>query len=102
MKVVGEFIVVVEIRKYEDGQVEPCVEKRKPGFLKLPATVVRLKFRLDDVRMRDFASSFEIVGELQESVAFVVGSLRDVELSRGRGNTVIAFNDRHNQSSRRD
>src|SRR5713226_958796 len=100
MEIVGHLVVVVEIRKDQNGQIETAVEKRKLGFLQLPAALLHLQFRLNDVGMSNFPTVFEILGELEEALAFVCSFLRGLELLLRSRNGVIAPNHGHDQAAR--
>ncbi len=84
VEIVGEIIVVVEIRKDQNREIQTRIEQRKLCFLKLSPAIVHLKLRLDHIGMRDFAAFLEIVRQFQKAIAFVVGFLRDIELSSRR------------------
>ena len=103
MQVVGEFIAVIEIRKNEDREIQTSIEEREFRFLHLSAAIVRLKFCLDDVGMRDFAALLKIACQFQEAVAFVGSFLRRHPSFRTRrSENVIALNNGHDQTARCD
>ena len=99
MQIVGDFVVIVEIREYQDRQIEPRVEEPKLRFLQLTASFLHLQFRLDDIGMSHFAAIFEFLRKLEEALAFLRCSLRGLELQLGGGSRVIILYNGHDQAS---
>ena len=63
MKIFGKFKIVVEVGKDQHCKIEPGIQKPKLRLQQLPMAVLHLQFRLNDVGVRDFSSSFEVLGQ---------------------------------------
>src|SRR5260370_37560976 len=61
VKIFSKLKIVVEIRTDQHGKIEPGVQKSELGFEHLPAALLHLQLRLDDVGMRDFPALLEIL-----------------------------------------
>jgi len=92
-KIVCEDEVVLKIGEDQDGEIETGVEKRELSFLKLAAAILGLKFGLDGVGVSSLAAFFELLGELEEAIAFVGSAFGDVEfVLRGQSGEVTLDN----------
>ncbi len=102
VEIIGNFIVVIEVRKNQNHEIQPCIEQRKLCFLQLPPAVVHLQLRLDHIRMRDFAAFFKIVRKFHETIAFIGRFLRNCQFFlRGRNREII-LNDCDDEPARRN
>ena len=63
MKIFGKFKIIVEVGKDQHCKIEPGIQKPKLRLQQLPMAVLHLQFRLNDVGVRDFSSSFEVLGQ---------------------------------------
>src|SRR6266446_291904 len=102
MKIVRYFVVIVEVRKNQHGQIESRIEQSELCLLQLTAAFLRLQFCFDGIRMGHFPAVFEILREFQESVAFTGCLLRSLELLLTRSYGVVALNNCYNQTARSD
>src|SRR4030095_6533637 len=56
VQILGEFEIVIEVRKYEDRQIETRVDERELRFLQLPSPVIHQQLTLDHIGVRHFTA----------------------------------------------
>ena len=61
VKIFGKFKIVVEIRKDQHCKIESRIQQPELRLQQLPAAVLHLQFRFDDVGMRHLPALFEIL-----------------------------------------
>src|ERR1700747_468574 len=84
-KIVGKNEIVLDIREKQNRQVEPGIQHRKLGFLKLSAAILGLKLGFDSVGGGNFAAMLQLLRQLEKAIAVVDGALGIFQLElRGK------------------